>query len=245
MPVFDQGDNSVNPDHYAEKMVGALCEVTFTLKHYAIAAQTKANGNVVDANDIFSAHVENVSILKKTPTLPPSPYKGRAGKKPKHRAQLPTRTEHINAAAAFIPHVDLDSKPATHGSEISPPSTFNKMFSTDPDASSVVTRSLSASISPSPLADALGACPPTPPLSTLPKTKGGAIAGKSSTSSSLTTDVRTQGTDYSIRPTIETNIDFLHPTVSISSAATLTSDDYDEVKDFVDIPSIKKQKTKE
>ena len=162
MPVFDQGDNSVNPDHYAEKMVGALCEVKFTLKHYAIAAQTKVNGNVVDANDVFSAQVENVSILKKPPTLPPSPYKGRAGKKPKNRAQLLTRTEHINAAAAFIPHVDLDSKPATHGSEISPPSTFDKMFSTDPDASSVVTRSLSASISPSPLADTLGACPPTP-----------------------------------------------------------------------------------
>ena len=245
MPVFDQGDNSVNPEHYAEKMVGALCEVTFTLKHYAIAAQTKANGNVVDANDVFSAHVESVSILKKPPTLPPSPYKGRSGKKPKHRAQLPTRTEHINAAASSIPPFDLDSKPATHGTETSPPSTFDKRFSTDPDASSVVTHSLSASISPSPLADALTASPPATPQSTLPTIKGGAIAGKSSTSSSLPTDVRTQGTDYSIRPNIKTNVVFLHPTVSISSAATLTSDDDDEVEDFVEIPSIHKQKTKE
>jgi hypothetical protein len=54
MPIFDTADNMVNPDHFAEKLVGAMCEITFTLKHYAIGAQTKANGNVVEANDVFS-----------------------------------------------------------------------------------------------------------------------------------------------------------------------------------------------
>jgi hypothetical protein len=87
MPVFDTADKLVNPDHFAEKLVGAMCEITFTLKHYAIAAQTKANGKVVEANDVFSAHVESVVILKNAPPLPRSPYKGKLTKIPHHRPQ--------------------------------------------------------------------------------------------------------------------------------------------------------------
>ena len=143
MPVFDHADNSVNPDHYAEKMIGALCEITFTVKHYAIAAHTKANGNVVDANDVFSAHVESVSILKKPPTLPRSPYKGRPTKKPQHHPQHPTRAEQVNAAPTFVPPVDLDSKVATHASEIPAPSTLDIPLSTDPNITPVASTSSS------------------------------------------------------------------------------------------------------
>ena len=110
MPVFDTNDKLVNPDHFSEKLVGAMCEITFTLKHYAIGPQTKANGHVVEANDVFSAHVENVAILKNPPTLPRSPYKTRLTKRPHHLPQLPKRSEQVNAAAAFVPHPDPEQK---------------------------------------------------------------------------------------------------------------------------------------
>ena len=35
MPVFDTNDTPVNPSHFSDKLVGAMCEVTFTLKHLA------------------------------------------------------------------------------------------------------------------------------------------------------------------------------------------------------------------
>jgi hypothetical protein len=54
----------VSPSRFAEKLVGATCEITFTLKHYAIRAQTKADGKVIEAYDTFSAQVEAVAILK-------------------------------------------------------------------------------------------------------------------------------------------------------------------------------------
>jgi hypothetical protein len=110
MPVFDTNDKLVNPDHFAEKLVGAMCEITFTLKHYAIGPQTKANGNIVEANNVFLAHIESVTILKNPPTLQRSPYKTRLTKRPHHRPQLPTRSEQINAAAAFVPQPDPDQK---------------------------------------------------------------------------------------------------------------------------------------
>ena len=110
MPVFDTAEKLVNPDHFAEKLVGAMCEITFILKHYAIGPQTKANGNVVEANDVFSALVENVSILKNPPILPTSPYKARLAKRPHHRPQLPTRNEQVNAAAAFVPHPETEHR---------------------------------------------------------------------------------------------------------------------------------------
>ena len=85
-----------------------MCEITFTLKHYVIGPQTKANGNVVEVNNVSSAHVENIAILKNPPTLSRSPYKTRLTKRPHHQPQLPTRSEQVNAAAAFVPHPDSD-----------------------------------------------------------------------------------------------------------------------------------------
>jgi hypothetical protein len=76
MPVFDVTDTPVNPSRFSEKLVGAMCEVTFILKHYAIAGHRK-DGHYVEANDIFSAQVETVAILKSPPVLARSPYKGR------------------------------------------------------------------------------------------------------------------------------------------------------------------------
>jgi hypothetical protein len=76
MPVFDTNDAPVSPDRFAEKLVDAMCEVTFTLKHYVIAAHKKADGSEMEATDVFSAQVETVVILKKPPTLARSPYKG-------------------------------------------------------------------------------------------------------------------------------------------------------------------------
>ena len=65
MPVFDTNDYPINPDHFINKLVGALCEVTFTLKHYAIGAQNKEGGQdaSVEAHDIFSAQVETVAVI--------------------------------------------------------------------------------------------------------------------------------------------------------------------------------------
>ncbi len=64
MPVFDTSEAPISPDHFAEKLVGVMCEITFTLKHYAIASHRKADGSVVEANNIFLAQVETVDILK-------------------------------------------------------------------------------------------------------------------------------------------------------------------------------------
>ena len=113
------------------------------------------------------------------------------------------RAEQVNAAPTFVPPVDLDSKVATHASEIPAPSTLDIPLSTDPNITPVA-----------------------------------------STSSSVTTQIKTQGAAYNIRPNIQTDFHFHCPTVSISSAATLTSDDEDEIEDFVNIPSVKKQKKK-
>jgi len=103
MPVFDTNDAPINPNRFTEKLVDAMCEVTFTLKHYAIGGHRKADGKEVEATDVFSAQVETIVILKKPPVLAPSPYKGRLTKRPHHKPQLPTRGEQVNAAAAFLP----------------------------------------------------------------------------------------------------------------------------------------------
>jgi len=60
MPVFDTNDALVSPDRFAKKLVDAMCEVTFTLKHYAIASHRKAGGREMESNNIFSAQVETV-----------------------------------------------------------------------------------------------------------------------------------------------------------------------------------------
>jgi len=104
MPVYDTNDSPINPDHFVNKLIGALCEVTFTLKHYAIGAQKKSkdDGKDVEPHDIFSAQVESVAVLKNPPTIVRSPYKGRIIKRPHHRPQIPTRGEQVNAAEAFV-----------------------------------------------------------------------------------------------------------------------------------------------
>ena len=82
MPAFDTNNSPINPDHFVNKLVGALCEVTFTLKHYMINAQKKEGGQDVEAHDIISAQVETiqVALLKNPPTIVHSPYKGRMTK---------------------------------------------------------------------------------------------------------------------------------------------------------------------
>ena len=125
MPVFDTNDCPINPDHFANKLVGALCEVTFTLKHYAINAQKKEGDQDVQAHDIFSAQVETVALLKNPPTIVRSPYKGRLTRRPQHRPQIPTRGEQVNAAAAFVSHPDFDSTSdsANSGAQAQAPAT--------------------------------------------------------------------------------------------------------------------------
>jgi len=113
MPVFDTNDTSIGPNRFTEKLIGATCEITFTLKHYTIRSQTKPDGRVMEPYDTFSAQVEAVVILKKPPILVRSPYKGRLTRPPHHRPQLPTRSEHVNAAEAFVPKSDFGSTTAS------------------------------------------------------------------------------------------------------------------------------------
>jgi hypothetical protein len=109
MPAFDTNDLPISPDHFTEKLVGALCEVTFTLRQYAMGVQKKEDGKEVDGYDVFSAQVETVAILKNPPVIAPSPYKGRLTRRPHHKAQVPTRGEQCNAAAAFVPQPNFAS----------------------------------------------------------------------------------------------------------------------------------------
>jgi len=55
MPVFNTNDALVGCDRFSEKLVDAMCKVTFMLKHYAIAGHRKAGGRDMESNDIFSA----------------------------------------------------------------------------------------------------------------------------------------------------------------------------------------------
>ena len=111
--------------------IGAICEITFTLKHFAINAHTKPNGNIIEANDVFSAHVESIAILKNPPSIPCSPYKGRSNKKPHHRAQVANKKE-VDRAAAFehtLTRQRFDSPV---------PSAYNDTFSPNPTIKSLV-----------------------------------------------------------------------------------------------------------
>jgi len=107
MPVFDTNDAPVDANRFADKLLGAMCEITFTLKHITIASRRKPDGNVVEATDVFSAQVESISILRNPPTLPRSPYKGRIRRKPQHTPQLPSRGEQVNSSMAFVPRPDF------------------------------------------------------------------------------------------------------------------------------------------
>ena len=104
MPVFDTNDALVGPNRFSEKPVDAMCEVTFTLKHYTIAGHRKAGEREMESHNFFSAQVETVIVLKKPPTIARSPYKSHLTRRPHHRPQLPTRGEQVNAAVAFVPH---------------------------------------------------------------------------------------------------------------------------------------------
>ena len=112
MPAFDTNDSPIAPDHFSSKLIGALCEVTFTLKHYAIGVQKRDGGQDAEAHDVFSAQVEAVAVLKNPPLVARSPYKGRISKRPHHRAQVPSRGEQVNAAATFVsrPEYSLGSE---------------------------------------------------------------------------------------------------------------------------------------
>ena len=109
MPAFDTNDRPINPDHFAKKLVGALCEVTFTFKHYAIGIQKKEGGHDLEAHDIFSAYVETVTVLKNPTAIVRSPYKEQITKWPHHRPQILTR-EQLNAATAFVSQLNSHSK---------------------------------------------------------------------------------------------------------------------------------------
>ena len=134
MPAFDTNDSPINPDHFVNKLVGALCEVTFTLKHYAIGAQksSKEGESYVEAHDIFSAQVETVAVLKNPPTIVRSPYKGRIIKRPHHRPQIPTREEQVNAAAAFISNPDVGSSSTGYGIHAQAPASASSINPTNP-----------------------------------------------------------------------------------------------------------------
>ena len=66
---------------------------------FSIAGHRK-EGNYVEANNVFSAPVETIAILKNLPVLARSPYKGHFLRKPQHKPQVPMRGEQINAAEA-------------------------------------------------------------------------------------------------------------------------------------------------
>jgi hypothetical protein len=102
MPVFDTNDLPINPDRFADKFIGAMCEITFTLKHYTIRRHTKPDGNVVEPNNVFSAQVEGIAILKNPPIIVRSPYKGKLTRRPHHKPQVPTGGEQINTTV-FVP----------------------------------------------------------------------------------------------------------------------------------------------
>jgi len=144
MPVFDTNDMPISPARFAEKLIGATCEITFTLKHYAIKGQKVQAGNTSESYDTFSAQVEAIVILKNPPVLAPSPYKGRLTRRPLHRPQLPTRGEQLNAAEAFVPQPafrqttpGLSAFPAIDGRADNVAVTSQATSMTTPSASSI------------------------------------------------------------------------------------------------------------
>ena len=115
MPVFDTNDYPIKAELFADadKLIGAMCEITFTLRHYSISVQTKPGGAWVEAHDIFSAKVEAVSVLKNPPVIVRSPFKGRT-KRPHHRPQIRTRGEQVSAANGFVPQPNFGLTSTTH-----------------------------------------------------------------------------------------------------------------------------------
>lgn len=98
MPVFGTNGLPIKPDLFPDKLIGAMCEITFTLRHYTMGPQTK-EGVRVEAHDLFSANVEWISVLKSPPVIVQSPFKGR-NKRPQHKPQIPTRREQVVSQAS-------------------------------------------------------------------------------------------------------------------------------------------------
>ncbi|PPQ83138.1 hypothetical protein CVT25_003715, partial [Psilocybe cyanescens] len=124
LPLYDANENlDTRPETWESKLVGAMVEVTFSLKHYHMAANSQrveasdtfsakveshyhmaANSQRVEASDTFSAKVESVSILRPPPPVLRSPFKNLASpKKPPRTPQTPSRGQQINAARSFVP----------------------------------------------------------------------------------------------------------------------------------------------
>ncbi|KAF9561236.1 hypothetical protein CPC08DRAFT_722886 [Agrocybe pediades] len=101
LPVFDVDDSVIlDPEAFADKLTGSLVELSFTFRHYYMAA----NASRPEANDTFTAPLESVSILAPAPVLLASPHKNVVHmRKPRHQPQTPSRSEHVNAAKAFVP----------------------------------------------------------------------------------------------------------------------------------------------
>jgi hypothetical protein len=201
MPVFDTADKMVNPDDFAEKLVGAMCEITFTLKHYAIGPQTKENGKIVEANDIFSALVESVVILKIPLTLPRSPYKTRLLKRPHHRPQIPTRSEQVNAATAFVPLPVPEPKQETSiEASLPTPSIPVQADTASPSITPLVKLPSSQTITTTP-EKRTSAVPPNTADSPLHNLKAAetVLTNNPSSSSSITTTIKPQGITSSVK----------------------------------------------
>lgn len=101
MLVFDEKEDIVgDPAQFESKLVGALIEVTFSLKHYYMAATSTRT----KAYDTFSAKIESISVLSPPPVVRRSPYKETIyTRKPKPMPQMPTRGEQVQAAKVFGP----------------------------------------------------------------------------------------------------------------------------------------------
>ncbi|PPQ90115.1 hypothetical protein CVT25_012279 [Psilocybe cyanescens] len=101
LPLYNANENlDTKPETWERKLVGAMVEVTFSLKHYHMAT----NSQRIEASDTFSAKVESLSILRPPPPVLRSPFKNLASpKKPPRTPQTPSRSQQIKAARSFVP----------------------------------------------------------------------------------------------------------------------------------------------
>lgn len=87
MPVYDVNDNlNTRADSWESLLLGALVEVTFTLKHFYMGVTPTRK----EAYDVFSASVESVSVLEKPAPVLRSPFQQRVSPtKPRPIPQSP------------------------------------------------------------------------------------------------------------------------------------------------------------
>ncbi|PPQ85623.1 hypothetical protein CVT25_012515 [Psilocybe cyanescens] len=75
VPLYNANKNlDTKPKTWESKLIGAMVEVTFSLKHYPMAA----NSQCVKASDTFSIKVESISILRPLPPILYSLFKNLA-----------------------------------------------------------------------------------------------------------------------------------------------------------------------